>query len=147
ELKRPAILKPVRGSASCSVIKIDGPAAIEAAWNAFPETERNRFIVEEFLEGPEFSVESFSFNGFHSILAVTEKHCSESFVELGHVLPAALPKQTEDEIVACVRNFLDLVTLKDGPAHTEVKLTLAGPRIVEGHNRVGGDKINELVEL
>jgi biotin carboxylase len=39
------------------------------------------------------------------------------------------------------------VGLRNGPAHTEVKLTSRGPRVVESHNRVGGGRINELTEI
>ena len=43
--------------------------------------------------------------------------------------------------------FLDAVGLRNGPGHTEVKLTSRGPRIVESHNRIGGDRINDLAEI
>lgn len=42
-------------------------------------------LVEEFLHGPEYSVESFSENGMHRILGITEKHKdSMTFMEIGH---------------------------------------------------------------
>ena len=78
------------------------------------------------MEGPELSVESFSFGGRHVVLAVTQKSCSANFVEIGHALPAALPDSIEEAVTASVRTFLDLVGLKDGPAHTEIKLYRAG---------------------
>jgi len=46
-----------------------------------------------------------------------------------------------------VKRFLDVVRLRDGASHTEVKLTAKGPRIVEGHNRRGGDRITEMVNF
>jgi len=41
--------------------------------------------------------------------------------------------------------LLDAVSLREGPSHTELKLTSRGPRIIESHNRIGGDNITDLV--
>ena len=114
----PVMLKPVDGSASQGVSRIQSRAQIDAAWLTLRNVGRGRFIVEEYLEGPELSVESFSFGGRHVVLAVTQKSCSANFVEIGHALPAALlPDSIEEAVTASVRTFLDLVGLKDGPAH------------------------------
>jgi hypothetical protein len=45
------------------------------------------------------------------------------------------------------RQFLDAVQLEEGPAHTEITLTSRGPRVIESHDRPGGDRINELVRV
>jgi biotin carboxylase len=68
-------------------------------------------------------------------------------VEIGHAVPAPIPDLLRKQVAGCVIEFLDAIGLIEGPAHTEVKLTSSGPRIVESHNRVGGDRINELVEI
>src|SRR5262249_33590224 len=31
-------------------------------------------------------------------------------------------------------------------SHTEIKLTAGGPKVIEGHNRIGGDRIVDLLE-
>jgi biotin carboxylase len=49
-------------------------------------------------------------------------------------------------IEALVVRFLDVMGLVEGPAHTEVIVTPDGPRIVESHNRPGGDGIIDLVQ-
>ncbi|WP_169952733.1 ATP-grasp domain-containing protein [Microbispora sp. H11081] len=139
----PCVVKPVDGAGSAAVTRVDGPAyAAEAARLAGPE-----FIVEEFLDGPEVSVESLSFGGEHVIVAVTGKGLTAGFVEISHVVPAPLPPGDLERVGDLVRTFLDLAGLQDGPAHTEVVLTAGGPRLVESHDRVGGDRINDLVRL
>jgi hypothetical protein len=45
-----------------------------------------------------------------------------------------------------VTDFLDAVGMGNGPAHTEIRLTSRGPRIIESHNRIGGYAVNEMVE-
>jgi hypothetical protein len=62
-------------------------------------------------------------------------------------MPADLDDWTYRQVVDLVTRFLDVVKLEEGPAHTEIKLTSNGPRIIESHNRPGGDRINELVRV
>ncbi|MEU2622618.1 ATP-grasp domain-containing protein [Streptomyces sp. NPDC007157] len=154
----PFIVKPVDAAASFGVRLVETPDAVEDAWQAITalrgSTEHpfaayfpvGRFLMEEYLDGPEYSVESLSFDGRHILLAVTEKSTVAGFVEAGHALPARLPAADEQAVRDCVTAFLDAVELRHGPAHTEVKLTSRGPRVIESHGRPGGDRIMELVE-
>jgi biotin carboxylase len=154
----PFIVKPADVTASVGVHKVDAPEQVPAVW---AEVERLRartdllwgafftigpHIVEEYLEGPEFSVEAYSFDGRHVVVAITEKLTTGSgFLELGHAQPARV--SDTDALVECTTTFLDAVGLRHGPSHTEIKLTPAGPKIIEGHNRIGGDRIVDLLEL
>ncbi|MDF9817058.1 ATP-grasp domain-containing protein [Streptomyces sp. SPB162] len=141
----PVILKPAAGTASQAVFRVAGPPAAEEVWQAFRRAGGTRPIAEEYLDGPEISVESFSHDGKHTVLAVTDKLVGSSFVEMGHSQPSALPAPVLAEVTTLVHTFLDTVGLTEGPAHTEVKVTGRGPRILESHNRIGGDKIRELL--
>jgi biotin carboxylase len=155
----PFILKPADATASLGIERIDGPEQAEAAW-AEVEALRartdlqwgsfftiERFLAEEYIEGPEYSVEAFSFAGQHTIVAVTEKlTAADGFLEFGHAMPARLDPALEQKIVDCVSTFLDAVGLADGASHTELRITPAGPKIIEGHNRMGGDRIFDLIE-
>ncbi|WP_218009254.1 ATP-grasp domain-containing protein [Herbidospora cretacea] len=154
----PIIVKPIRESGSLAVFRIDDQAGVDAVADRFRALDGqfdardltasdsfDEFLLEEFLDGPEISVETLSFDGRHVVVAVTEKECGGpgGFVEIGHSQPGACPP----EVVQLVSDFLDAVGLRNGPGHTEVMLTSRGPRIVESHNRVGGDRINELAEI
>ncbi len=141
----PVILKPAAGTSSQAVFEVAGPQDAEDVWRAFEAAGGRGPIAEEYLDGPEISVESFSYDGKHTVLAVTDKLVGSGFVETGHTQPSALPPPVLAETAALVRAFLDAVGLTEGPAHTEVKITRKGPRILESHNRIGGDKIRELL--
>ncbi len=141
----PFIAKPVAASSSFGVLKIDTAQAIPSVAHELASAGRAAVLVEEFLVGDEISVETFSFNGEHVILTFTGKSVGDSFIEMGHLVPATLDESTTANVADTVRRFLDTVGLTDGPCHVEVKLTPNGPRVVEGHNRIGGDNINELV--
>ncbi|WP_407562924.1 ATP-grasp domain-containing protein [Streptomyces sp. 184] len=157
----PIIVKPVRESGSLGVFHVRDRAGVDdvaarfrsldGAWTARDLSDAgsfDEFLMEEYLDGPEISVETLSFAGRHVVVAVTDKETAGTgFVEVGHAQPSAAPADTLREVVRLVADFLDAVGLRDGPGHTEVKLTSRGPRIVESHNRVGGDRINELTEI
>jgi biotin carboxylase len=154
----PFILKPVDGTASRGVMHIDDPAEVEDKWRRAVDLRgrddlamvqfypMERFMAEEFIDGPEYSVESFSFNGRHVVVSVTDKF-TEGTVEMGHAEPAVLTVAEETALVEHVVQFLEVMGVRDGAGHTEVKLSSRGPRIVEGHNRVSGDRVTDLVEV
>ncbi|MET8233417.1 ATP-grasp domain-containing protein [Micromonospora sp. NPDC005298] len=138
---RPAILKPRASSGSRGVVLVESVADLLA------QGDPSGQVLEEYLPGQEYSAESFSVDGVHRVVALVEKHVGPSFVELAHVVPPpslGVPAAVvQDQLI----EFLDVVGLVDGPAHTEFKLTDGGIRIIESHNRVGGDGIPHLVRI
>jgi biotin carboxylase len=142
-----AIVKPLDGSGSSGVVRVRTVSDARAALAVQRALKNERFLMEEYVEGPEYSVESFTFDGVHRVIAVTEKRTLEGcFVEIAHVVPAPLTSDQLRTIDAHTVAFLDLVGLRNGPAHTELRLTPRGPRIMESHNRIGGGRINLLVK-
>ncbi|MET7357860.1 ATP-grasp domain-containing protein [Streptomyces sp. NPDC005562] len=139
-----AVIKPRYGSGSLGVRLVPGPEAVAevAFWAA--EFGLHTFVMEQYLRGPEFSVEAFSFAGEHVVVAYTAKEKLDSFVEVGHVQPAGLDAADTARVDSLVGRMLDAVGVTDGPSHTEVILTAEGPRLVESHNRRGGDRITDL---
>lgn len=106
-------------------------------------------LVEEFLRGEEFSVETCTFRGDTAVIGVTDKSLVgyPHFIESGLMHPADLRPETARVLTDCVRQALTAVGYTHGLAHTELKLTDAGPRIVEINARMGGSYLFELVEL
>ncbi|MFK0049199.1 ATP-grasp domain-containing protein [Streptomyces sp. NPDC090741] len=153
----PFVLKPVDATASLGVVRIDGPGQAAEAWAGVEALRARtdlqwgafftigRFIAEQYIPGPEYSVESFSFAGRHIVLAVTEKLTGGGFIELGHAMPARLDPADERRVEEAVARFLDAMGLTDGAAHTELRLSPTGPQIIESHNRMGGDRIFDLL--
>jgi biotin carboxylase len=145
----PCIVKPVRGEASVGVAKIESPAGIDAAlqWVGGEHIDRG-VLVEEFLIGEEFSVEGISTGALHHIVAITKKFKDDrTFVERGHLVPAPVDMPVRESIENYVKRLLDALDFHDCPSHTEIVLTARGPRIIETHNRIGGDRIMDLVQL
>lgn len=142
----PLIVKPRNGTGSKAVVKLScrnevtgGFArAVQAAGAEYPA-----LVAERYLQGREISVEAFSEHGAHWILGITDKSIDGNFVEMGHVVRA--PAANDAQVVDYVARVLDALGITDGPTHTELILTKAGPRTVETHTRAGGDQIPQLL--
>ncbi|ALV30823.1 hypothetical protein [Streptomyces sp. CdTB01] len=84
------------------------------------------YADEEPWEGPEFSVETVSDSGMHTVVDIVPRRCPGS-LQTGRERPG------EDEVAALrstVRALLDLADVGSGRAWTTVVLTKRGPRVV-----------------
>lgn len=154
----PLVVKPADATASLHVRVVRSPddvaecarfvdSALGSAEHRYAKVfPLTTFMIEGFIEGPEYSIETLSFDGRHVVVALTQKLTGEGSVELGHAVPADLDDKQVRQAVETVSRFLDAVGLREGPAHTEAKLTSQGWVIVESHDRPGGDRIIDLVE-
>ncbi|MDH2393714.1 ATP-grasp domain-containing protein [Streptomyces sp. HNM0663] len=142
----PWIVKPRDASGSLGVRKVAAPEDLAAAVAALPA--RTGFIVEQFVEGPEYSVEGVFLRGEPRVLAVTEKKLlpPPNFVEAGHVLPADLPAGLRREFEQAVTGALGTLGLRFGVFHVELWCAADGPVLGEVHVRNGGDWIHLMLE-
>lgn len=156
EIGYPLVVKPVDLCAGMYVRRVDDEAQLDAAVEAlttFPVNARGQrrdpaVLLEELLDGPEVSVETVSHRGAVQVVGVTDKSIggSPAFIETGHMFPAALPAADTEAAEQTALAALKALGLTDGVvAHTEVKLTSAGPRVVEVNPRPAGNRITELV--
>lgn len=152
DLSFPVIVKPTDRSGSRGITKLDSPkgmqAALAAAWeNSFEK----RAIVEEFIDGEEFSCECMSQNGKHTFLTLTKKFTTGAphFIETGHIQPAGLSPALLQVVVSTVFSALDALHITCGASHSELKITQDGQvRLIEVGARMGGDCIgSHLVPL
>lgn len=156
EIAYPCVMKPPADSGSSGVLQIANAREFlkhhtrlaSATTNDRGQQGSSVVLVEELLDGPEFSVESMTLAPNDTrILGITRKHLSPPpyFVELGHDFPAG--DVDAPAIHDCVLRGLDAVGYDFGPAHTELRVTASGPVIVEINPRLAGGMIPELVRL
>lgn len=152
----PLILKPSDLASSAFVRLVRDDNELRGAFDALAGFTRNfrdqtrepLWLLEEYMDGDEVSVEAVTFAGETTILGITDKSVTgfPHFIEDGHMFPADLDEARAGETMGLVRDVLSAVGHDHGISHTEVKLTAAGPRIVEINPRPGGNYIAELVE-
>ncbi|HEV2783896.1 MAG TPA: ATP-grasp domain-containing protein [Actinophytocola sp.] len=141
----PWIVKPRDAMGSLGVSLVRDPAELDAAVAALPRP--GPFLIEEYVDGPEYSVEGVFLSGQPVVLAITEKKVlgPGAFVEVGHVLPAPLPEPRRARIEREVRVALRALGLRFGLFHVELWWTADGPVLGEVHGRPGGDWIHLLL--
>ena len=152
ELSYPVIVKPLDRSGSRGITKLESADGLEEAIKVAKEQGfEDAALVEEFVEGKEYSVEYISWEGTHSFLALTYKYTSGAphFIETGHLEPAPVDEKVLERIKSITEHALDSLGIKYGASHTEVKVNKDGAiNIIEIGGRMGGDFIgSSLVKL
>ena len=140
----PCISKPTDNSGSRGVMLIHNADELRDAVHYSSSNGRGgSVIVEEYLKGPEVSVEIVTLNGQPHVLNVTDKLTTGAphFVEMGHSQPSMLPTDDVEKIKDLACRAVKAVGIQDGPAHVEIMLTEHGPKMVELGARMGGDCI------
>ena len=143
----PFIVKPADNSGSRGIVKIENLSdkkSIDEAYGYSRASSRNGdVVVEEYMNGPEVSVETLTTDGECHVIQITDKMTTGSphFVETGHSQPTMLPYETVGKIKQITKDANKAVGITNGPSHTEIIVTEDGPKIVELGARLGGDCI------
>ncbi len=137
----PLVIKPSIGCGSKGVSLMKDRESLQTYISAVGEDDK--FLIEEYLEGPEVSVEGIIYNNEITHLAITKKYLSAPpyFVEMGHDIPANLPQESEEAILSTSERALQALKLNNCAYHIEIRLTSKGPMIIEVGARIGGGTI------
>lgn len=141
DIKYPFIIKPREGTGSIGVSFVRNEEEL-------PQLTKGSWVCQEYIFGTEFSVETFTDNKGHHLLALTRKFITKppNFLELAHVLPIQLNDSTQKIIEDTVKLALNAVGYTFGPAHTELKVCGDSVTIIEINARFAGGMIPRLLE-
>ena len=140
----PCITKPTDNSGSRGVMLVHNEDELRDAVAYSSENGRSGGVmVEEYMRGPEVSVEIIATGGEPHVLQVTDKLTTGAphFVEMGHSQPSRLDPADLAKIRDLACRAVKAVGIENGPAHVEIILTPTGPKMVELGARMGGDCI------
>jgi len=149
----PVVLKPRGLGASIGVVLVSceheleyGYRTAQTPWFPGVPTYDDGVLVETYLDGPEISIDGAAVDGRYVALFVARKQLSEHpyFQETGHAVDSSDPLLRSSELLEMLRSAHAALGLGRGITHSEVRLTSAGPRIVEINARLGGDLIPQL---
>lgn len=148
------ILKPSRNSGSRGIAKVVrdmNKADFINAYNiALNESRDKSVLIEQFIEGPEFSIEIIVWNGKVNVLTVTDKKTTGAphFVELGHNQPSCYSKEDVETLKAAAVAGVKALGVNNCACHAEAKLMDGKAYLMEIGARLGGDFIStELTHL
>lgn len=110
----------------------------------------NDIVVQERLIGTEFAVDTFSFDGVHTVTDICRygKRATESsFAVYDHVEFLDYHGERHGEMINYVTRMLDALGIRFGPVHSEVMLTSDGIRLIEANARLAGGGMAQAASL
>jgi biotin carboxylase len=149
----PLVLKPVALAGSIGVVLVRNPGELGEAYRKCRASGRAEYgavsdaiLVEEYVDGPEVSVESLVRAGEVQTVALTRKRLVPPpwFEESGHVVVGGM---VENSIGRLAEQAQRALGIEWGATHTEIRLGARGPRVIEVAARPAGDVIPLLVRL
>lgn len=144
EFSYPVIVKPRDNSGSRGVMFCNNKVDILVAWKeAMSYTQKTSVLIEEYIDGPEYSIESVHVDGKSTVIQFTQKRTTDFpyNVELGHMQPADLSKQNKEEIRDIIQRIGEALVFDNCCSHTELKVSSSGIKVIETSPRLGGDFI------
>ncbi len=137
----PLVVKPVdnMGARGCRMVRSEEEflPAVEVAVKC---SRTGNAIVEEYMEGPEYSIDALVYNGTFTVTGFAIRHIKYPpyFIEVGHTMPAVLDKKTHDELISVFALGAKALGLTCGAAKADIKYTSKGPMIGEIAGRLSG---------
>ena len=137
----PLVVKPVdnMGARGCRMVRSEAEflPAVEVAVKC---SRTGNAIVEEYMEGPEYSIDALVYNGTFTVTGFAIRHIKYPpyFIEVGHTMPAELDKKTHDELISVFALGAKSLGLTCGAAKADIKYTSKGPMIGEIAGRLSG---------
>ena len=119
----PLVVKPVdnMGARGCSLVQ-ELSGLREAVETASRYSRSGRVIVEEYIEGSEFSIEGLVFGGQLYITALADRHIffPPYFIEMGHTIPSECPQEIADEVISVFERGVHALGLTDGAVKGDI---------------------------
>ncbi|MBF5059530.1 lyase family protein [Candidatus Neptunochlamydia vexilliferae] len=136
----PVIAKPNPGTGSIGVELFSSPESL-------PHLD-NSHIIQEYIEGEEYSAEIVVQKGEPYLLGMTKKHLGPKphFVESGHDFPAPISQKISQEALSIITQLIKAIDFDFGPLHVEFRVKKGTIYIIEVNPRLAGGMIPQLIE-
>jgi biotin carboxylase/NAD(P)H-dependent flavin oxidoreductase YrpB (nitropropane dioxygenase family) len=137
----PLVIKPCDNMGARGVRKIERLDDLIPAFREAKEASiSGKLILEEFMEGPELSLDALVFDDTIHITGVADRIIERApyFVEVGHTLPSALPEKQQARAVEVFKQAISALGIDIGAAKGDIKITPEGPKIIEIAARLSG---------
>lgn len=139
----PVMVKPCDGSASKAAKRVDNKSVLmQACDEAIEASLIGRALIEDFIEGKEYGVESFVYDGQVHVLGVMGKYMTNppDYAELGHRIPSKL--LIEKTVKEVAQNAIKVLGINFGAVNMDILVTSDNRVcIVDIGARMGGNLI------
>ncbi len=137
----PMVIKPVdsMGARGCRMIRSESEK-IESIQLAIDASRSGRAILEEYMDGMEFSIDALVYDGTLTVTGFADRHIyyPPYFIEMGHTLPSCIDESKKKELLMCFADAVHSLGLTHGAAKADIKYTKKGPMIGEIAGRMSG---------
>ncbi|MFF3015427.1 ATP-grasp domain-containing protein [Streptomyces sp. NPDC057939] len=154
-MRLPAIVKSADAAGSQGVTVLARLQDADTAWRPayeapgkYARSAGRTVLLQQYIPGREYSVESFTQHGRTTHLAITTKTTTRGThrVELAHTLPTQLPPPLKQAIHQETTKAVRAVGIRNGASHTEIIITPTGrPYVIEIAARIGAGHIGDLL--
>lgn len=154
QLSFPVVVKPAHGFSSLGVTRAESveylQRVVDEVWRTCADKlgRVDGLVVEEYLDGPEFAVESFAHEGDVQVLTIGYKGDPQGphFEEGVYRAPAPLPEAVQEDIRQEVVAAHKALGITSGPTHTELRLRGGvKPYLLEIGARIGGSGVSHYI--
>lgn len=137
----PVVAKPAdnMGARGCKKVS-SGRDLLPALEEAVSFSRSGRAVVEEFMDGPEFSLEALVFDGKFYETGFADRHIffPPYFIETGHTIPSGLPGEQKKAAWEVFKSGVAALGLDYGAVKGDIKITAEGPMVGEIAGRLSG---------
>jgi biotin carboxylase len=137
----PLVVKPVDNMGARGVKRVEDAVELaEACHAALSLSRSSRVIVEQYMEGPEFSLDAIVYKGTVTVCGVADRliRFPPSFVEMGHTMPTDVDAKTIGALQDVFAAGIRAIGIDNGAAKGDIKLTPEGPMVGEIAARLSG---------
>lgn len=137
----PKVVKPVdnMGARGCRLVR-SKDEFIGALEEAIRYSRSSRAIVEDYMDGDEYSIDAIVYKDSLTITGFADRHIfyKPYFIEMGHTLPSSAPENVKNELFAVFARGVKALGLTHGAAKADIKFTKNGPMVGEIAARLSG---------
>jgi biotin carboxylase len=137
----PLVVKPADNMGARGCRKVESPEFLDAAIaDAIRFSRTGCAIVEEYMDGPEFSLEALVYDGEIHMTGFADRHIfyPPYFIEMGHTIPTSFPDADVAALIDVFKRGIRALGLSHGVGKGDIKLTTKGPMVGEIAGRLSG---------
>ncbi len=137
----PVVIKPCdnMGARGCRLVR-ESDEIESAIEDAIFYSKTSRVIIEEYMEGPEFSIDALVYDSQVTITGFADRHIfyPPYFIEMGHSMPTDIDNNNYVELIKVFVQGIKALGLTHGAAKADIKLTKKGVMVGEIAARLSG---------
>ena len=141
EVGFPLVIKPVDNMGARGIRRLENLMDLLEWFSIAQKNSRsNEVILEEYMSGPEVSIDTLVYDNEVYLLTIADRHIAMPpyFVELGHTLPSTLPEEAQQDVFDVMKKGIKALGITLGASKGDIKVTPEGARIGEMTARMSG---------